>query len=515
MICSKVLNENVLTRIFCVLNTFVFLILFCYSMRLSGINKQDLGDEHIYFVPDSLAKNIMWVCIFLLGMCILYKKIERFGKVQMDVLAGGVAFLATIFSIYWVGAANIKPVMDQGILCWTAESFNNGEFVGLARGGYVGAYRHQLGMITLIRIVFYIFGNGNYKAFQYFSAFMVPIIILSGYQITKKITDRERMAELCYLVFMATCVPMYMYVPFVYGELCSTAFIMLAAVLLLKCMEHFTWLRLILLGVVTGVAVQMRLNTIIIVIGFWIVIAVKCCSKISWRLISLAISMMLGIILFQGIITGLYKNVISEDSEPMPAILWIAMGTNDTGEYAGWWDGYIERTFYENDYDPDAASDVAKRDLVLFMQTCKDDPGYALNFYSRKINAQWNAPMYQSLAMNASAAGKQAELAERIYYGELRNSLETDMNIYQLLLYMGILAVSVMGVVKVRGIQSYILLIGVFGGFLFSVIWEAKTRYVFPYLLMLIPYAAMGLSNISLMFVRLSVRLKEAMKVSA
>lgn len=341
---------------------------------------------------------------------------------------------------------------------------------------------------------------------------MIPIIVLSGYQITKKITDRDRMAELCYLVFMATCVPMYMYVPFVYGELCSTAFIMLAAVLLLTCIERFTWQRLLLLGVVTGVAVQMRLNAIIIVIGFWIVIAVKFCSKISWRLIFLAISMILGIILFQGIITGLYKNVISEDSEPMPAILYIAMGTNDTDGYAGWWNGYNGETFYENDCDPDCASAVAKQDLAVFMQKCKDNPSYALNFYSRKINAQWNAPMYQALVMNASVAGKQAELAERIYYGELWNGLENGMNIYQLLLYAGVLTVSVMGMIKVRGIQDYILLIGVFGGFLFSVIWEAKTRYAFPYLLMLIPYAAMGLSNISLMFVRLNVRLKEAMK---
>ena len=42
-------------------------------------------------------------------------------------------------------------------------------------------------------------------------------------------------------------------------------------------------------------------------------------------------------------------------------------------------------------------------------------------------------------------------------------------------------------------IENYLLLIGVFGGFLFTLIWEAKTRYAFPYYILMIPYAAIGI----------------------
>ena len=41
--------------------------------------------------------------------------------------------------------------------------------------------------------------------------------------------------------------------------------------------------------------------------------------------------------------------------------------------------------------------------------------------------------------------------------------------------------------------DSYSLLIGIFGGILFTMLWEAKSRYVFPYLLLLLPYAAAGM----------------------
>ena len=40
------------------------------------------------------------------------------------------------------------------------------------------------------------------------------------------------------------------------------------------------------------------------------------------------------------------------------------------------------------------------------------------------------------------------------------------------------------------------LLIAVLGGFFFSVIWEAKARYVFPYFMMMLPYAAMGAEQV-------------------
>ena len=44
--------------------------------------------------------------------------------------------------------------------------------------------------------------------------------------------------------------------------------------------------------------------------------------------------------------------------------------------------------------------------------------------------------------------------------------------------------------------EWYLLLIAVFGGFLFSLMWEAKTRYILPYLFMQIPYMAMGINEI-------------------
>ena len=48
---------------------------------------------------------------------------------------------------------------------------------------------------------------------------------------------------------------------------------------------------------------------------------------------------------------------------------------------------------------------------------------------------------------------------------------------------------------SLQGLPLYLGLIGVTGGFLFHIIWEANSRYIFLYSLLLMPYCAMGLSG--------------------
>lgn len=104
--------------------------------------------------------------------------------------------------------------------------------------------------------------------------------------------------------------------------------------------------------------------------------------------------------------------------------------------------------------------------------------------------------MYQCLAMNNCFAGEQSGFAQQVYFGSLRIWIERFMNIYQLIIYGGIFVLLIQKWKDFERIEYFVLLIGVFGGFLFSLIWEAKTRYIFPYLLFMMPYAAVGLEGI-------------------
>lgn len=497
---KKITVEKVCINIFCVLAMFVFAILFWLSLKSSWVNDWDLMSEHVTRVRDSVPVNLLWLMGVLVFGCLLYWLGRRFlDGINMDIIAVIVSLLASAYSIYWVGASNTAPQADQLMICSYAEAFELGDVSGLTKGAYIAINPQQLGLLSVIRVLYRLWGAGNYRAFQYFNAFMIPVLIFSGYQIVKRLSRGNRAAGAFYLLLMTACVPLYCYVPFVYGEISSTAMVMLAAWMFLTYLEQRAdrrWkdiLCLVVMSVAMGAAVLFRQNALIFLIAFLVVIAVRLFHKESRkRMLLSACGLLAGVLLFQGALRVIYSPVTPEDSHGMPAILYITMGVNDDNGRAGWHNWYNMVTFAENDHDVQKASAAAWEDLGEFAEKCLAEPDYAVDFYYRKVSSQWNVPMYQCLAMNNLIVGEQSELAENVYFGELREWIEKEMNIYQLLVYGSVLLLVVF-VGRKQNITYHLLLVGVFGGFLFSLLWEAKSRYVFPYFIMMIPYAALGI----------------------
>jgi len=334
-------------------------------------------------------------------------------------------------------------------------------------------------------------------------------LLFSGFQIVKRMSDDSRLAEICYLVFATSCLPMYCYVPFVYGEIASTALVMFAGWMLLWSEEKFSVIKVVLLSLALGVAVQLRRNVLILVIAFGIVLLVQLLGQRRRQSLLTLAGMVAGVMLFQGIITGIYAKFIPEDSHSAPASVFIAMGVNYDNGMAGWHNFYDQFAFRDNGYDIEKTNQAAREYFLDFVERCKENPGYASDFYYHKVFAQWNAPMYQCFAMTNNRNREQTNFVKDIYFGKWRELVEAQMNIHQLAVYGGMLGLLLLVRKKWTNISYYVLLIGVFGGFLFSVMWEAKTRYVFPYYLMMIPYAAVGIYELVRVLGNIKVR-KEA-----
>jgi hypothetical protein len=273
---------------------------------------------------------------------------------------------------------------------------------------------------------------------------------------------------------------------------------MLGAWILLSLFKNFKWWKPVLLAADCGIMIQLRRNTAIIAVAFIIVILVKIINHFDWKILSAAAAVIIGIAASQLVINGIYSRFVPEDSKEIPAVLYLAMGMHDTIEgEPGWYDDYSLATLREYDFDVDAASEDAHEEIRTFIEKCKDNPGYALKFYTLKSNIQWNVPMYQCIVMNNSFYEEPDGLAGDIYFNGKDVYLDNFMNIYQLLIYGGVVLMFVFMRKKWSGIENYVLMVGVLGGFLFSLIWEAKPRYVFPYFIMMIPYAVIGLTKLT------------------
>lgn len=497
---KKLFQERNICFLFRCVAIVMFGLLFYYCLGQTSENKHLLWDEFTYIKQDSVLVN----ALLLIGALFALTWIRKLSfllasRKRRNIILTLVCIFTGIFSIYWVYACKVGPGADQLFICQYADAFNQGDFRGFNRGIYIARYPQQLGMITLLRVLFMMFGETNYLAFQYLSAALVPLMVLAGSKIVRYLSDNNATAELFFYIFIVLCFPMYAYTAFVYGDLISVVFTLLGVWMYLACQKQFTIRYLILFGVFMGIAVLLRQNILIVVVALGIVTIVKFIFHRTKENVFLLLSLVLGVFLFQAGIWLIYRNVRQEDAEAIPSILFVVMGLNDDYQHAGWHNNYEYETFGLLNDDVEAAKQKGWEDLKMYINMYRNDPDYMIDFFTRKMNLQWNAPMYQGIAMNAGEiTGEQLSPVKEIYeFGKLTRCIEVWMKLYQLLLYGSILYWLLMSGDKNDRIEKYVLLVAVFGGFLFSLMWEAKTRYVMPYLFMMLPYMALGLVTLT------------------
>ncbi len=496
--------ERFLCSAFTVLAVIMFAVLFWNGLHLTGQNTP--ANEYISFREDSVIGNLFMVFAALIGLCFFGKIAEKGkGRKARNIALGIVCTLTAAMSFYWVSVCTTAPEADQMMICQYANAFNFGDFGGLKKGAYIARYPQQLGMVTLLRGIFALFGESNYQAFRYFMAALTPLIVLSGCKIVRLLSEENAKAEYFYLFFMLTCFPMYVYTTFVYGDLISTALGLVGVWMYLAYLKKFSWIRLIVFGLSMGAAVQLRANLIILAVAMAVVLAIKLLAE--WKMnisllrrnIAAAASLVLGIVLTYTVLWGSYGSVMEEKAPSIPPLLFVAMGLNDAEAGPGWYNGYNYIVFAESGDDVQAANRIAWERIQEVFGRYREEPGYMLDFYKRKMNAQWNVPMYQCIAMNRNIIEppKSDLAADILNYGSTARRMEIWMKGYQLLMYGSILFLLTAGRKGFLKIENYVLLIAVFGGFLFSMMWEAKTRYVLPFLFFQIPYMALGVSRIA------------------
>lgn len=486
-----------LINIFLIINIIVWTYLAVNSLLISWVNKE-LDDEHVYFSKDSILVNIV-VLIFVYAIMIVFcRYCTKHNYIRTKTIAIVLGFVATAISIYWVIGSKTSPQADAYAVCIAASRMNSGDYTDLMAGEYVAVYPQQLGLITIMRVLFLLFGDMNYQAYQIMSSLCVFIIVYSVYEMTKILSHDNEIVEIFGLILAFLCLPMYMYTAFVYGEILSTTLIMVALVLFLKTYVKPTIIRYILLAFTSMIAIMARKNSLIFVIAMLVILAVKILFNDKRKTaIFMAVAIIIGTIMQSVIISALYDSHWEDETTHLPALLWIAMGTNDDYGYPGWYNGMATNIYWDNNFDEEASKEAAVEVIKTFAGVCIDNPIYGLDFYNRKITAQWCAPMYQGVVMNNNIEGVQPPIIDAIFHDEKEwKIMDAFMNQYQLVLYSAILILLIsMWKNRREGMEFYVGLMVVFGGFLFSILWEAKTRYIFPYLIVLLPYAAIGLYN--------------------
>ena len=480
----------------------IFVILFYYAFRYTQVI-QPLARELPMDQKDSLPWNgVILLCVLGLFLLLYHMQGKLTEKSEMCLEWGSIAFsmlVVTAFTLWWITCEDRSPHSDQLIVYGAASYFSEGIYDMLSPIGYFAIYPHQLGLAFLMQCLFGIVGPRNHLAYQLLNIVFINGIILFG-NWALRLMETKSLTRVFYCISMTLCIPLLTYSHWVYGEIPSIFFMMAAFVFLMKLDQTGRARYGILMVLSIGLTCLYRKNSYIFLIALVIAATIQWITKKQYgRLIWILISIAFPVLLYLGIYA--YYESISGTSfdSGIPTSSWIAMGMEDDPELGPGWYNNVLNSYQELGYDAKAMDEISKRKIQERGTYFLKNPFVALDFYKRKVLSQWNEPMYESVFFGSRFAdGYQlkSRLFQEIAYGKGYEILFWLADRMQTICMAGVLLYCIMMLHGQTNLIRQVLLITVVGGVLFSVIWEAKARYVFPYYVLMFPLFAMGYESI-------------------
>ena len=239
-------------------------------------------------------------------------------------------------------------------------------------------------------------------------------------------------------------------------------------------------------------------------------------------------------------------------SSGVTAMSYLAMGMQEASRGCGWYNGFNIDTYDTAGMDTALANEISRLAIDERLAYFREHPGYTADFYLHKHLSQWADGTYASRQATLATYGGRSAFFKEVYEGSLSGGYIEWCNAWQNVLYLGVLVFCIGSLKKRRKSRAaghmdgrtanrmaehtagrtadqmaehtagrtadqivghtagrtadrpgtdrlgtdhlyvYVGLIAVLGGFLFHTFWEANSRYIFSYSLLLMPYCGAG-----------------------
>ena len=355
----------------------------------------------------------------------------------------------------------------------------------------------------------------------------------------------------CYLVLVCCNLPMIMYSSFVYGEIPSFAALSVGCYLLLRLLGSSS--RILFTGfgsiLFLTLSVLLRKNSLIPVIAVLLVLLFEALrpgrnGKMRLGLLIMAVCLAVTSVGILPLVQKCYEKKAGNTlSSGVTAMSYLAMGMQEASRGCGWYNGFNIDTYDTAGMDTALANEISRLAIDERLTYFREHPGYTADFYLHKHLSQWADGTYASRQATLATYGGRSAFFKEVYEGSLSGGYIEWCNAWQNALYLGVLVFCIGSLKKRRKskvvghmadqtaghtagctadqmaehttgrtadpivghtagrtadrpgtdhLYVYVGLIAVLGGFLFHTFWEANSRYIFSYSLLLMPYCGAG-----------------------
>lgn len=408
-------------------------------------------------------------------------------------------------AMIWAGIVCLLSILlfravakcDSEFLSKAAIQLMQGNYFAFQTGEYLYMYPFQLGYTAFMELIYRLFGIENYIVFQLINMCCIIGMIGTLENITWELFESEAVCKIEMYLSMGLF-PLFLLSTFIYGDIVGWCFGMHAVFHVICYLKRENRWDMIKASIWLTFGVLMKSNMNILVVAAVIMLLLYAIMKkkrcfLLWTLEIVVVSQLATLVVNETYSVRMGKNI----PEGIPKIAWVAMGVQEAyedGSAAGWYNGYNWTVYAENAYDSEKTGRACKENLKQSIGRFWESPGTAMRFFYDKFSSQWNEPTFMALLTNewySRNEEPQSAIAIFFLYGRGKDILYEFMKAYHFLIFL-LVTVGVIAIIrKWKPEQAYFIL-NIFGGMLFHMIWEAKTRYVLGYFVLMVPVAAYG-----------------------
>ena len=451
--------------------------------------------EVVHFSLPGISWVVVGVLLVTLG-AVLIRNAEQIKEERLFRVFSAGYLAAGVYLIF-----SITPVI-RADPSWTfnaAMQFLYRRFEEFSEGGYLYTYPQQVGLLLYELPFCFFFDNAR----PLFFANLAEILVINWHtwQISRMLFQDNHRVNLLTIGLSFLFLPQFFFLAFAYNTIPGLTLFVMGWYWLLRWEQRPEKWGYALLGTaLLGAAVLLRSNYLIGVaaISLWeLTMFFKTGQKGRLAVILAAIAFSVGFSSLSKMLVSYITGATLDGG--IPSVLWIAMGTDPENVYSGpgWYNDYCLDTYFSVDCNGAIASQLGREKILENLTYFLNNPYDALEFFKNKFASTWCEPTFQSIW-----CGPLTQLGQEVY--TFCTTSLYDMGAVYSAVYrlckgvLMVLLVSAAGFCLVRRKDFPVYgmpLIFLTGGALFHLMWETKSQYVYPYIFMLIPLSAAGLSD--------------------
>ena len=455
-----------------------------------------------------------FVAALLLCCLISLPRLARFlAEVPRPVLLSFIAVYALALSLAWIYAAKATQGFDSLDLINASElDATSGWW---SHAGYIERYPFQVPFTLVLSGLRGLFGAGVDVAFQVVNCLAISVTAMLIVMLSEQIAPAHMGAvRAAAVVLVAVFPPLYLYATFVYGNLISLPFALGAFSVQIHGFRTSRMRFHVLSAVLAVVAVLLKSSMLLVLVALsvvWLVGALK--HRGALLLLCIPLVLTLNSLSSAVILTVVGERMGTDLNNGLPQTAWVVMGIGADAspenelslEKPGWYSGYPWARTAET-YDVQDISREATELIKDRIGTFLENPTFALKFFAKKFAYEWAEPTFESIVSSNWAIAEPGgtpmasrhvgALASSVYYGLGNHMLIGVCDVMQSVLFCAAL-IFFWSYRDRFPIELMAPALFAAGGGLFYLFWEAKSQYMLPFALILIPYAASGLAAIS------------------